>query len=101
MVDGTAAAKAAKAVTADIPIVFALGADPVADGLVRSLARPGANLTGFTLTAGYQIVGKRMELLKEVKPDLVRLAVLVNPDNPTANHYLREIERAAGVLVTS
>jgi len=98
VVDGTAAAKAAKAATADVPIVFALGADPVADGLVRSMARPGANLTGFTLTAGYQIAGKRVELLKDIKPDLSRLAVLINPDNPTANPYLRETESAAGVL---
>ena len=98
VVDGTAAAKAAKAATADVPIVFALGADPVADGLVRSMARPEANLTGFTLTAGYQMAGKRVELLKDIKPDLTRLAVLINPDNPTTNPYLRETERAAGVL---
>jgi putative tryptophan/tyrosine transport system substrate-binding protein len=98
VVDGTAAARAAKAVTADVPIVFALGADPVADGLVRSMARPEANLTGFTLTAGYQIAGKRIELLKDIKPSLARLAVLINPDNPTTNPYLRETESAAGVL---
>jgi putative tryptophan/tyrosine transport system substrate-binding protein len=97
VVDGTAAAKAAKAATADVPIVFALGADPV-DGLVRSMARPEANLTGFTLTAGYQMAGKRVELLKDIKPDLTRLAVLINPGNPTTKPYLRETERAAGVL---
>jgi ABC-type uncharacterized transport system substrate-binding protein len=95
VVDGTAAAKAA---TANVPIVFALGADPVADGLVRSMARPEANLTGLTLTAGYQIAGKRVELLKDIKPDLTRLAVLTNPDNPTTNPYLRETEKVAGVL---
>jgi putative ABC transport system substrate-binding protein len=98
VVDGTAAAKAAKAATADVPIVFALGADPVADGLVRSMARPEANLTGFTLTAGYQLAGKRVELLKDIKPDLARLAVLRNPDNPTTNPYLRETEKVAEVL---
>jgi putative ABC transport system substrate-binding protein len=98
VVDGTAAAKAAKAATADVSIVFALGTDPVVDGLVRSMARPEANLTGFTLTAGYEIAGKRVELLKDIKPDLARLAVLINPDNPTTNPYFRETEKVAGVL---
>jgi putative tryptophan/tyrosine transport system substrate-binding protein len=98
VVDGTAAARAAKAATAAIPIVFTLGADPVADGLVRSMARPESNLTGFTLMAGYQMAGKRVELLKNIKSGLTRLAVLMNPDNPTTKPYLRETERAAGVL---
>jgi putative tryptophan/tyrosine transport system substrate-binding protein len=98
VVDGTAAARAARAATAAIPIVFTMGADPVADGLVRSMARPESNLTGFTVMAGYQMAGKRVELLKDIKSGLTRLAVLMNPDNPTTEPYLRETEGAAGVL---
>ena len=79
MVDGPPAAKAAKAATVDIPIVFTLAVDPVADGLVASMARPGSNLTGLTLSVGYQLAGKRVELLKDIKPDLARLAVLKTP----------------------
>jgi putative tryptophan/tyrosine transport system substrate-binding protein len=97
VVDGPPAAKAAKAATADIPIVFTLAVDPVADGLVASMARPGANLTGLTLTVGYQLAGKRVELLKDIKPDLARLAVLKNPNQPASSPYLSEAEKAARV----
>ena len=95
VVDGPPAAKAAKAATADIPIVFTLAVDPVADGLVASMARPGANLTGLTLSVGYQLAGKRVELLKDIKPDLARLAVLKNPSQPASGPYLSEAEKAA------
>ena len=98
VVDGPPAAKAAKAATADIPIVFTLAVDPVADGLVASMARPGANLTGLTLSVGYQLAGKRVELLKDIKPDLARLAVLKNPNQPASSPYLSEAEKAARVL---
>jgi putative tryptophan/tyrosine transport system substrate-binding protein len=98
VVDGLPAAKAAKAATADIPIVFTLAVDPVADGLVASMARPGANLTGLTFSVGYQLAGKRVELLKDIKPDLVRLAVLKNPDHPASSPFLSEAERVARVL---
>jgi ABC-type uncharacterized transport system substrate-binding protein len=98
VVDGPPAAKAAKAATADIPIVFTLAVDPVADGLVASMARPGANLTGLTLSVGYQLAGKRVELLKDIKPDLARLAVLKNPDQPASSPYLSEAEKVARVL---
>ncbi len=97
VVDGPPAAKAAKAATADIPIVFTLAVDPVADGLVASMARPGANLTGLTLSVGYQLAGKRVELLKDIKPDLARLAVLKNPSQPASSPYLSEAEKAARV----
>jgi putative ABC transport system substrate-binding protein len=98
VVDGPPAAKAAKAATASIPIVFTLAVDPVADGLVASMARPGANLTGLTLSVGYQLAGKRVELLKDIKPDLARLAVLKNPNQPASGPYLSEAEKAARVL---
>jgi len=98
VVDGPAAAKPAKAATADIPIVFTLATDPVADGLVASMARPGGNLTGLTLSVGYELLTKRVELLKDIKPDLARLAILRNPANPSAGFYSSEAERAGRVL---
>jgi putative tryptophan/tyrosine transport system substrate-binding protein len=93
VVDGSVTAKAAKAATSTIPVVFSLATDPVADGLAASMARPGANLTGLTLSVGYQLAGKRVELLKDLKPDLSRLAVLIQPNNLTANSYLQEVEK--------
>jgi putative tryptophan/tyrosine transport system substrate-binding protein len=98
VVDGPAAAKPAKEATADIPIVFTLATDPVADGLVASMARPGGNLTGLTLSVGYELVAKRVELLKDIKPDLARLAILRNPANPSAGSYLSEAEKAGRAL---
>jgi putative tryptophan/tyrosine transport system substrate-binding protein len=94
-VDGPPAAKAAKAATTRIPIVFTLVVDPVAEGLATSMARPGANLTGLTQSVGFQLVGKRVELLKDIKPDLARLAVLENPNQPVSAPHLVEAEKAA------
>ena len=82
VVDGTAAAKACKDATPTIPIVFALAVDPVADGLAASFARPGGNLTGLTMAAGYGLAGKRLELLKDMVGGLTRVAILSNPGNP-------------------
>src|SRR5262249_53277804 len=96
--DGRPAATAAKAATARIPIVFTLVSDPVALGLAASLTRPGANLTGLTSSVGFQLAGKRVELLKDIKPDLARLAVLKNPDQPGSGLHLSEAEKTAGVL---
>jgi putative ABC transport system substrate-binding protein len=62
------------------------------------MARPGTNLTGLTLSVGYQLAGKRVELLKDLKPDLSRLAVLVKPNNLTADPHLQDVERASRVL---
>ena len=62
------------------------------------MARPGANLTGLTLSVGFQLVGKRVELLKDIKPDLARLAVLKNPNQPVSGPYLVEAEKAARTL---
>jgi putative tryptophan/tyrosine transport system substrate-binding protein len=77
----TAGALAAKNTTRTIPIVFYSAGDPVATGLVDSLARPGGNLTGLTIITDV-LVGKRLELLKETVPKLFRVAVLWNPENP-------------------
>jgi putative ABC transport system substrate-binding protein len=98
VVDGTAAAKACKDATTMIPVVFALAVDPVADGLAASFARPGGNLTGLTMAAGYALAGKRVELLKDMVGRLSRVAVLSNPGNPPHVPYLRETERAATAL---
>ena len=82
LVPGLRQARAAKQATATIPIVFgAFGVDPVQQGLVQSLARPGGNVTGTTAYSSH-ILGKRLELLKETLPELVRVAILENPDQP-------------------
>jgi putative tryptophan/tyrosine transport system substrate-binding protein len=98
VVDGSATAKIVKAATSTIPVVFALATDPVGDGLAASMARPGTNLTGLTLSVGYQLAGKRVELLKDLKPDLSRLAVLLPPNNLTADSYLQDAERVGRAL---
>ena len=81
VVPSTPGAIAAKNITRTIPIVFIGSADPVAAGLVDSLARPGGNVTGFT-TIGAILAGKRLEVLKETVPHLPRVAVLWNSDDP-------------------
>ena len=79
---GTLAALAAKRATATIPIVVPTIGDPVADGLVKSLARPGGNVTGLSNLAG-DLIGKRMQLLKEAIPGVTRVAVLTHPGSAT------------------
>jgi putative tryptophan/tyrosine transport system substrate-binding protein len=98
VVDGTAAAKACREKTTAIPIVFTLAVDPVGDGLAASFARPGGNLTGLTLTAGDGLAGKRVELLKDMVPSMLRVAVLRNPRNPPNVPYMRETQGAAIAL---
>jgi putative ABC transport system substrate-binding protein len=91
-------ARAAKEVTWTIPVVMAGGIDPVADGLVTSLARPGGNITGLTGAVGPEIGGKRLELLKEAVPKVSRVAVLWNPANPSSAPYLESTKSAARSL---
>ncbi len=95
---GTPPAQAAKKSTATIPIVFLLIADPIAQGLVTSLARPDGNATGLASTAGPEIYGKLLELLKEAVPGVTRVALLWNPASPFGALFLREVEIAARSL---
>ncbi|MBI4610419.1 MAG: ABC transporter substrate-binding protein [Candidatus Rokubacteria bacterium] len=88
--------RAAKQATGTIPIVMMSG-DPIADGLVSSLARPGGNVTGLS-TQGTDVVGKELELLKEAIPRLSRVAILWNPNNPFHATQVREAEAAARAL---
>jgi putative ABC transport system substrate-binding protein len=85
---------AAKNATSTIPIVFSVGIDPVAEGLVASLARPGGNLTGFSIIAA-QLLPKRLDLLSELVPQAKVIAFLVNPNNETTERVVRVVEEAA------
>lgn len=91
---GPPAARAAKGATSTIPIVFVLGSDPVRDGLVASLARPGGNVTGITLLA-VDVSLKRLDLLAELMPDAKSIALLANPDNAAEERVVAEVGRAA------
>jgi putative ABC transport system substrate-binding protein len=89
---------AAKAATTTIPIVFNIGDDPVRLGLVASVARPGGNLTGVNFFTT-ELSAKRLELLRELVPEAVRVAVLVNPAEPTIfKAALRDVEAAARAM---
>jgi putative ABC transport system substrate-binding protein len=90
---GPPAAFAAKEATTTIPIIFVVGEDPVRLGLVTSVARPGANLTGINFLAA-ELAAKRLGLLRELVPGAMRIAVLVNPANPTyTESTLRDVAR--------
>jgi putative tryptophan/tyrosine transport system substrate-binding protein len=94
---GTLAPLAAKQATSTIPIVMAAAGDPVGSGLVASLARPGGNVTGMSLMAP-DLGGKRLELLKELLPRLVRVAVLWNAANPYPALVFKETQAAGRTL---
>jgi putative tryptophan/tyrosine transport system substrate-binding protein len=91
---GESSALAAKNATSTIPIVFAVGTDPVEDGLVASLARPGGNLTGVTFMMT-ELNPKRLELLSELVPQARVITLLVNPNNPSTERTMREVQQAA------
>ena len=90
---GPAAIAAARQQTASIPIVMAFSADPVAEGLIRNLARPGGNITGMAGMV-WELDGKRLELLKEMLPGLKRVAILTNPGMTPGRHQ----QNMAGML---
>jgi putative ABC transport system substrate-binding protein len=97
---GIAPPVAAKKATNKTPIVMGVVGDAVGTGLVNSLARPGGNITGFTLL-GPELNGKRLEILKETVPKLSRVAVLLNPANPGTTLYRKEVEVAARSLAVA
>ena len=96
----TASTAAAQNATRTIPVVMAMVGTPVERGTIASLARPGGNVTGLSMNVGVGIVGKQLELLKEVVPKISRVAVLGNPDEPQYGPMVKEAEmvgRALGV----
>jgi putative tryptophan/tyrosine transport system substrate-binding protein len=96
-ISGTPAALAAKAATTTIPIVFAIGGDPVAPGLVPNLSRPGGNITGASFYTS-PVVTKRLELARELAPQGTMIGVFVNPDNPPSVTEGTTLQAAAEAL---
>jgi putative ABC transport system substrate-binding protein len=94
MASSPPSALAAKSATSTIPIVFRSGADPVGDGLVASLARPGGNLTGVSFIAD-ELTAKRLQILSELVPQAGVIALLVNPKNASAERVIRDVQEAA------
>ena len=91
------ATRAAQKATSTIPIIFLAGGDPVLGGFVKSLARPGGNITGF-YNLSTELVPKQLELLREAVPGMKHVAVLVNPDNPAHSHFLEALAPAASSI---
>jgi len=91
---GTPTARSAKSTTSTIPIIFNIGDDPVASGLVASLARPGGNLTGIT-TLNIELHPKRLEFLSELVPQAKVIALLVNPMGPQTEGIVRQAQETA------
>jgi putative ABC transport system substrate-binding protein len=94
---GTTGSLAAKQATSTVPIVMTTGGDPVREGLIASLARPGGNITGLT-SISTDLAGKRLELLTETIGKLTRVGVLLNPGDPSSSGSLAETEAAARAL---
>jgi putative ABC transport system substrate-binding protein len=95
---GTPSVAALKQVTRSIPVVFAIVNDPVAQGFIASMPHPGGNITGFSFLE-YSMVGKSLEMLKQVAPSLTRVAVMFNPDTyPYYNVFLGSFEGTARTL---
>ena len=93
----SATALAAKTATATIPIVFVFGADPIKVGLVPSLNRPGGNVTGITIFST-QLNAKKLEIMHGLVPATAAIALLVNPDSPTADSVVQDTQEAAHAL---
>jgi putative ABC transport system substrate-binding protein len=98
MTGGNPVIAAVKQATSTIPVVMGASRDPVGAGFIASLARPGGNITGLTNDTGLEIVGKYLELLKEIVPNIRRVALLLNPIPPGAANYRKAAEMAATKL---
>src|SRR5262245_41209289 len=94
---GTAAVRAAQSATQSIPIIIASAADPLGTGLIAGLAHPGGNTTGLS-GMSTELMVKRLELLKEVMPQAVRIAILQQPANPAHSLFIKDVEPIARVL---
>jgi len=90
---GTPSVVPAKAIAGQLPVVFVATLDPVATGLVTSLARPGGNVTGMTSISG-DIIAKRVQLIRELLPNLRKFAILVRESSPTTPQYIQESMRS-------
>jgi putative ABC transport system substrate-binding protein len=99
LANGGSSIRPAQQTTRTVPIVFIGGADPVADGFVQSLARPGGNTTGFTVLEP-TVGAKLLELLKEVAPHVVNVAVMINPDSPSSHRLADSAVAAARRFAT-
>src|SRR5436305_2066653 len=97
IVGNTPAALAAKAATTTVPIVFVTGGDPVRDGLVASLNRPGANVTGVSFIS-VELGAKQLGLLRELRPGAARVAVLVDAKWPTTEGFVSDVRAAASAV---
>jgi putative ABC transport system substrate-binding protein len=94
LANGDAAAHSALQLTRTVPVIFIGSGDPVADGLVQSISRPGGNVTGFAVMEP-TLGAKLLSMLKQIAPRIARVAVLINPDNATHKHVLRFLNAAA------
>jgi putative tryptophan/tyrosine transport system substrate-binding protein len=94
LANGDAAAHSALQLTRTIPVIFIGSGDPVADGLVQSISRPGGNVTGFAVMEP-TLGAKLLSMLKQIAPRIARIVVLINPDNATHKHVLTSLEKAA------
>jgi putative tryptophan/tyrosine transport system substrate-binding protein len=95
--NSTPVVRAAKAATTTIPLVFAIGADPVKVGLVESFSRPGGNVTGISFQSN-ALLPKRLELLRELVPRATKVGFLANPRNPNTASDVRDTQAAAHVM---
>lgn len=94
LANGDAAAHFALQLTKTVPVIFIGSGDPVADGLVQSISRPGSNVTGFAVMEP-TLGAKLLSMLKQIAPRIARIAVLINPDNATHKHVLTSLGNAA------